>query len=113
VLGWHFSPRPDTVGLAQQHIGLGVARPVGTPRGSDGDCVGQGGAARFSPEKAGGGGMEKTTRRGSIPRRWRSSGGRGGRRRVLQPEERTRQVRHGPKGADDGGTAEHRGGGGE
>jgi hypothetical protein len=44
--------------------GLGVARPAGTPRGSDGGCAEQGGAVGFSPETVGGGGAEKTARRG-------------------------------------------------
>jgi hypothetical protein len=39
-------------------------RPVGTPWGSDGGWVGQGGAVGFSPETAGGGGAEKMTQRG-------------------------------------------------
>jgi hypothetical protein len=39
--------------------GLGVAHPVGTPRGSDGGCVGQGEAAGFSPETASSGGRRK------------------------------------------------------
>jgi hypothetical protein len=58
---------------------LGVARPAGTPRGSDGSCTGQGGVAGFSPETVGGGGAEKTARRGGVPRRSQISGGRGGR----------------------------------
>jgi hypothetical protein len=88
VLGRHFSPRPNTVGLAQRPNqrcaralgvvtarwprawrrgftgGLGVARPVWTPRGSDGGCVGQGGVMGFSPETASGSGVAKTARRG-------------------------------------------------
>jgi hypothetical protein len=44
--------------------GLGVALPAGTPRRSNDGCVGQGGAAGFSPETIDGGGTEKTTRRG-------------------------------------------------
>jgi hypothetical protein len=43
--------------------------------------------------------------RGGVPRLQRSSGGRGGRRRVLQLEEGTGEVRRGPKGADDRGVA--------
>jgi hypothetical protein len=74
-----------------------------TPQGSDGDCVGQGGAARFSPKTADDGGAEKTARHGSIPwRRW-SSDGWEERRRVLQLEEATGKVRRGPKGVDDKG----------
>jgi hypothetical protein len=60
--------------------GLRVARPTGTPPGSDYGCVGPGGAAGFSPETAGGSEAEKMARRSGIPRRRRSSGGRGGRR---------------------------------
>jgi hypothetical protein len=61
--------------------GQGVARPVGTPWGSDGGCVGQGGGVGFSSETAGGGGAKKTVQRNGVPRwRW-SFGGRGGRRR--------------------------------
>jgi hypothetical protein len=44
--------------------GLGIVRPVGTPWGSDGGWVGQGGAVGFSPEMAGGGGAKKMTQRG-------------------------------------------------
>jgi hypothetical protein len=43
--------------------------------------------------------------RGGVPRLQRSSGGRGGRRRVMQLEEGTGEVRRGPKGADDRGVA--------
>jgi hypothetical protein len=86
--------------------GLGVERSRRTPRRSNGGCAGQGGAVGFSPETAGGGGAEKTDRCGGVPWwRW-SSDGRGGYRRVLQLEERTREVKRGPKAADDGGTAE-------
>jgi hypothetical protein len=60
--------------------GLGVARPVGTPRGTDDGCTGQGGVAGFSPEMADSSGVEKMARRGGVTRRWRSSGGRGERR---------------------------------
>jgi hypothetical protein len=60
--------------------GLGVARPVGTLRGSDGGCAEQGGAAGFSPETASSGGVEKTVRREGVLRWRRSSGGRGGHR---------------------------------
>jgi hypothetical protein len=118
VLGRHFSPRPGTIGLAQQHSGLadprqpalracarhsqravatcaaaqwhdrrgfagglGVAPPVGTPRGSDGGCAGQGGVVGFSPKTVGGGGgAEKMTRHDGVPSWRRSSGGQGGRR---------------------------------
>jgi hypothetical protein len=47
--------------------GLGVARPMGTPRGSDGGCIGQGEVAGFSPETADGGGVEKMVRCGGAP----------------------------------------------
>jgi hypothetical protein len=92
VLGWHFCPRPSTIGRAQWLCGptdpcqpalharsawsprggaasdLGVARLARTPWGSDGDCVGQGGVAGFSPETVGSGGAEKTARRnGGAP----------------------------------------------
>jgi hypothetical protein len=84
VLGRHFSPRLGTVGLAQSALamrtvarwcgrrgfvgGLGVARPVETPWGSDDGCTGQVGATGFSPETAGGGGAEKMARRdGGLP----------------------------------------------
>jgi hypothetical protein len=67
----------------------------------------------FSPETTDGGGAEKTARPGGVPRQRRSSGGRGGHRRVLQLEERTGEVRRGPKGADDGGAAELTKGGGD
>jgi hypothetical protein len=60
----------------------------------------------FSPETTDGGGAEKTARPGGVPRQRWSSGGRGGHRRVLQLEERTGEVRRGPKGADEGGTVE-------
>jgi hypothetical protein len=60
----------------------------------------------FSPETASGDGEEKMARHDSVPRRRLSSGGQGGRRRVLQQEERTWEVRRGPKGANDEGTAE-------
>jgi hypothetical protein len=63
---------------------LGAARLAGTPRGSDDGCTRQGGAAGFTLEMAGGGGAEKTAQRGDVPRRRRSSCGRGGHRRVLQ-----------------------------
>jgi hypothetical protein len=33
--------------------------------------------AGFSPEMAGGGGVEKMVRHGGVPRQWQSSGGRG------------------------------------
>jgi hypothetical protein len=59
------------------------AGPAGTPWGSDDSCIGLGGAAWFSPKTGDGGGVEKTPRRGGVPRRRRSSGGRGGCRRVL------------------------------
>jgi hypothetical protein len=61
--------------------GHGVARPGRTPQGSDGGCTGQGGAAGFSPETAGGGGAEKRVRHDGVLRLRCSSGGRGGHRR--------------------------------
>jgi hypothetical protein len=127
MMGRHFSLRPVTVGLTQRHSGptgphqltlracltrwcgrrgfaggLGVTRAAGTPLGSDDGCARQGGAVGFSPETADGDGTEKTTRRGSVPRRQRSSGDRGGHRRVLQLEERTGEVRRGAKGQTTG-----------
>jgi hypothetical protein len=39
--------------------GLGIARPVGTSWGTDGDCVEQGGAAGLSPKTAGAVGWRK------------------------------------------------------
>jgi hypothetical protein len=60
--------------------GLGVARPMGTPWGSDDGCAGQGGAAGLSPERTDGGGAEKTSQRGDVPRRRWSFNGQGGRR---------------------------------
>jgi hypothetical protein len=93
--------------------GLGVARPVGTPRGSDGGCAGQAGAAGFSPERADDDGVEKMAQHGGVPMQRRSSGGRGGGRRVLQLEEGTGEVRRNPKGADDGSVVELIEGGGQ
>jgi hypothetical protein len=72
----------------------------------------QSGVVGFSPETARKGGAEKPARRGDVPRQRRSSGGRGGHRQILQLEEGMGEVRHGPKGADDGGTAERTEGGG-
>jgi hypothetical protein len=81
--------------------GQGVARPTGTPRESDGGCAGKGGATWFSPETADGGGAEKMVRCGSG-----ALVAGEGIDEVLQLEEGTRQVRRGPKGADEGSTGE-------
>jgi hypothetical protein len=89
LLGWHFQPEawhcwPSTAAQSALRTpaqrghhavatrvaarwrgrrdfigGQGVARQVGTPRGSDGGYAEQGGAVAFSPEMAGGGGAEK------------------------------------------------------
>jgi hypothetical protein len=61
--------------------GQGVPRPAGTPQGSGGGCVRQGGAAGLSLEMLDGDGAEKTVRRGGGSKQWRNSGGRGGRSR--------------------------------
>jgi hypothetical protein len=81
--------------------GQGVARPTGTPRGSDGGCAGKDGAMWFSPETADGGGAEKMVRCGSE-----ALVAGEGIDEVLQLEEGTRQVRRGPKGVDEGSTGE-------
>jgi hypothetical protein len=52
----------------------------------------------FSSEMAGGGGVEKTARRGGVLRWRRSSGAWGGRRRVLQHDEGAVELTEGGDG---------------
>jgi hypothetical protein len=95
---WPCTRRRGQCGLADS---LGVARPVGTPRGSNDGCVGQGGAEGFSPETTSGGGVEKMVCRGS-----RALVAGEGVDEFLLLQEGTGEVRRGPKGADKGGMRE-------